>query len=236
MTHTQTPLVLIPGAGRLACSLWPLQALVDPTLIPIDYERGLQNKTKASLLHHYGKRVYRKIRDLKGPLDIIGWSMGFPVALSALKHADKHRPGLVRKLVGINPGVYGGKPLYNFHLDPRYVAQIWYSTHVDRGTRTNTAVKRIRKRILKFNYVCREDVRAMMEAGDGVVKVPTHLDPERVIIYYSPEDSIIPIHITEHCARRANFKAVAIHGYDHDTPLLDTEGIVLERIRADCNI
>jgi pimeloyl-ACP methyl ester carboxylesterase len=234
-------ILLLPGAARESGAMWPVVRLTDQTLIPVDYERGFKHKkyssykfpTKRSslLISHYAKRVYKQIRNWEGPFDIYGWSMGALVAMGVVRLADKHRPGLVRNIVAITPGVWGGQPLYPFHYNPQYIARMWYESRVNRGRKTAIAVARIKEHIPNFSYVIAEDTRAMLESGSGLMHLPKNFDRRRLHVFYSPEDTVVPPAITLECAKRAGVTPIPIPGFGHDIPLLDVDGTALRFIR-----
>ena len=169
---------------------------------------------------------------MEGTIDLYGWSMGALVAMGVVRLADKHRPGLVRNIVAITPGVWGGPPLYPFHFNPQYIAKMWYQSNVYRGPKTAEAVARIKKTIPDFSYVIPEDTRAMLEAGSGLMHLPKDFDRRRLFVFYSPQDTVIPPAITIDCAKRAGVEPIVIPGsFGHDVPILDVDGDALKFIR-----
>lgn len=234
-------IVMLSGAARKKEAVWPLQARHDTALLPIDYERSvskkkyraLTRKKKSSpMISTFGKRGWKQIRHLEGTIDLYGWSTGFLVGIEIKRLADKHRPGFVRALVGICPAVYGGSIPHRLHLNPKYIAKMWFDSNIRLGARTIAAVREIRQSDQLFSYRCWESKRAMLEAIRGVVQLPDELVKNGdVFIFYSPEDQVIPAAVTEYVAKRSGIVPIPVTGYDHDVPLLDTKGEVLSLVR-----
>ncbi len=221
---------LIPGAGYDASSLWPLQQLADKSLIPIDYRRGGPYLTSRNLLDIYAERVFEQLKDVDGPVDIYGHSMGAIVSLAVVALADAEKPGLVRKVILLTPGVFGGRPSYMFHRSMSYLSNL-IRPDADKMRPYIQALDCIRKSIPDYDPEIKEDGRAMLEAGDGVIDLPPNFDRRRLSFYYAPEDTIVPENISLEVAARAGLEPQPICGFGHFLPIIDTKGEVLREIR-----
>ncbi len=233
--------ILLGGAARLAESVFHLQALKDASLLPINYKRelsrkkyrALKKKKKAPYISTAAKRVWKQIRYLEGTIDILAWSMGVLVAIETKKIADKLRPGFVRAIIGICPAVFGGPIPQRLHLNPAYIFKMWVGSKIWLGARTKAAVREIRESDPTFSYRCSESKLAMLEAITGVVELPhEYVKNGDVFIFYSPEDEVIPVSVTEFMLARAGIQGIPVPGYNHDLPVLDTKGTVLRMILA----
>jgi len=228
-------IALIPGAAHNASSMWPLQTRDDALIHPINYERGNFNRQTLRMpyvLQQYAVRVFEKVRALDRPLDLYAWSMGAPVSLGVAKIAEKHAPGLIRNIIMITPGVFHGSPRRNFHKTPAYAFGLMFPP-VQKTLRRSAAIREIQQQLPEFNPEVADDTTAMMESGDGVMRIPNSFDRSRIALYYAPEDDIIPEDITLHVAKRAKITPVAVLGYGHELPLLDTDGSVLSHLRKE---
>jgi pimeloyl-ACP methyl ester carboxylesterase len=222
-------IALIPGAGYAACSVWPLQAIDDPTIHPIDYQRR-GTISHRYVLEEYAERVYNELLKLDRSVDLYAWSMGAPISLGVAKLAETRSPELVRNIIMITPAVFHGKPCRNFHLSVVYASKLLWSFLHDSSNKT-AALQQIRERIPNFTYVIAEDINARIEAFEGVIKIPANLNKNRIRLYYASDDDVIPEDITLDMAKRTGLNPIAIHGYGHELPLLDTKGEVLRLIR-----
>ena len=228
-------IALIPGAAHNASSMWPLQTEDDTLIHPIDYQRGNfrgQTARMPFVLQQYAVRVFEKIRALDRPLDLYAWSMGAPVSLGVVRIADKLTPGLIRNIIMITPGVFHGSPRRNFHKTPSYALGLMFPP-VQKTLRRYAAIREIQQQLPEFNPEVPEDAAAMLESGDGVMRIPHSFDRSRIALYYAPEDDIIPEDVTLHVAKRAKITPVAVLGYGHELPLLDTDGSVLSHLRQE---
>lgn len=227
-------IALVPGAARYASAMWPLQARDDPTIHPIDYSRGYAQARYAHgdepLLVDYARRVYHNIVDLDRPVDLYAWSMGACVACGVVAFADKHAPGLIRKVVMINYGVFGGPPPHAFHQAPSYLQYLWYR-YLTTNRATRTAETEIRQHIPDYEYRCNESPQAMQESGDGVMYLPEDFDRSRLSMFYSTDDKIVPPDVSHFVAQRAGVEPQQLIGKTHNLPTLDTSGAMLEVIR-----
>jgi len=228
-------IMFIPGAGYLANSMWPLQAKDDPSIIPLDYRRGFEsgerNRSK-HVLQQYADRAFAEILMLDRPVDIYAHSMGVLVGLGVIQRADQEAPGLVRNLIAINPGVFHGPPKHNFHRTLGYAWNLMFP-NTEETQKTADAFNRIRIAIPGFSCETIEDQSAMVESGDGVIMIPRGFNRQRMRIYYSLNDEIIPPEISRDLARRIRRTSIAIPDFGHMLPLHDTGGAILERIRSE---
>ncbi len=227
-------IALLPGAAHNASSMWPLQAKDDPLLHPIDYERGNFHRCTTRMpfvLQQYGVRIFERLKELDRPVDLYAWSMAAPVSLHVAKLADKLTPGLVRNIVMITPGVFHGPPRRNFHRTASYALKLMFPP-MQKTLLRSAAIREIQQHISDFNPEVSEDTTAMLESGDGAIRIPRGFDRTRLSLYYTPDDEVIPEDVTLHMAKRAGIKPVAVQGYGHELPLLDTDGSVLQYIRS----
>lgn len=227
-------IALIPGAAHNAASMLPLQARDDTTIIPVDYPRGgpyRPTTREPHMLQTYARRIWSTLRALDRPIDLFAWSMGAPVSLGVTRLADKESPGLIRNIVMITPGVFHGSPYRNFHRTPAYTYKLMFPP-IRKTLRRSAAIREIQQEIPDFDPEVDEDSQAMLESGDGVMRIPRGFDRKRISFYYAPEDDVIPEDISRHVAKRARIPAHAISGYGHELPLLDTDGSALTFIRG----
>jgi pimeloyl-ACP methyl ester carboxylesterase len=235
-------IVMIPGAGRSGISMWPL--INDPQIHRLDYERGqipLPRFDQPITFHGYlrqiakvyASRIYQQIITLRGPIDIYAWSMAAPICLYVTTWVDQEHPGLIEKLVMINPGVFGGPPPEAFHIDPVYVNRLMTKGHI--SAKTKKAIAEINSSIPGFSrlYRVNEHPLAMLAVGEGVIPMPSRLSHNRIRLYYSTGDKVIPPEVTLATAGRAGITPLPIYGFDHELPIQDTAGAVLSHIRTD---
>ncbi len=156
--------------------------------------------------------------------------MGAVVSLAVVALADAERPGLVRRVILLTPGVFGGPPSHMFHRSLSYVSNL-IRPDADKMRPYMQALDRIRETIPDYDPEIKEDGRAMLEAGDGVINLPPNFNRQRLSFYYAPEDTIIPENISLEVAERAGLEPQPICGFGHFLPIIDTKGEVLRDIR-----
>lgn len=226
-------IALIPGAARPACNMWPLQARRDKTIYPIDYKRGVEDSKREKMfcLTRYAERVYAQLPRLKDPIDLFGWSMGGLVAIEVMKIADKKKQKRVRKVVLINPGVFGGPPPREFHNNALYQAHLMLLENRILDVKTSLAVQHIKAKIPNFRHKIPEDLQAMREAGDGVIMLPKKVASSRFDMLYCGLDTVIPRDVSEYMAERAGIEPLFVRHEQHNLPLTDTSGKFLQLLR-----
>jgi len=232
MTH----IAFIPGAGNLACSMWPLQAKDDTSIHAVDYARGFSQEFPREsgklVLQHYAERIFAQLLQLDQQVDLYAWSMAAPVSLAVAKRADIIAPGLIRNIMMITPAPFHGAPKYPFHQSMSYGIQFLFPSS-QLMSQIASSVREIKEEIPDFSYEVPEPLEAMRESGDGVIKIPRGFDRSRIRMYYAQEDTVIPEDISLHMAKRAGVVHTPIAGYGHNVPLFDTEGVVLQRMRTE---
>jgi pimeloyl-ACP methyl ester carboxylesterase len=230
-----TKLALIPGAGHNAKSMWPLQAMTDKDILPLDYRQDHQLNPYELVLDQYAKNALAILIKNDEPVHLCGISMG---ALIALRVADlaKEKSGLIEGVSLINPGVFGGSISY-FSSPAFYLAcfSLFWSTQSEAARRKMRALQEVRKVFPNFIADVPEETRAMTEAINGMIGMPKHLFG-KVNLFCSSLDELIPWWVSEILAQRAGVEIHKLTGHYHNVCLHDFEGKILKVVLKAANL
>lgn len=238
---------VIPGAGYDKFAYWPL---VESGIIPLSYRKKkdiLQNQEvinhKLTVdqqygVKHYARRILRQLKEQDEEVDLIGHSMGWVIAQPLLDMiAEERLDGLVRNVIGLTPAITGGLPKRRFYFTPRYLGMRSVELFGNEREDFTVAVAAIRQVLPDFNPRCtgQEVFRSLLQSVQGVIPESKLFSKEKMFVFYSEEDHVIPCDVTKHMLHRNGIANEAFSGYGgHSSPVIDIEGQILARIKAKC--